>query len=75
MLKGEVDKRKVILIDTSGWWPFASVNETSDSVKQEIMSSFNLCSPGPHAVLLVLQSRVAYTGAAICVVTTFSKSL
>uniref|UniRef100_A0A8C1E5H4 AIG1-type G domain-containing protein n=1 Tax=Cyprinus carpio carpio TaxID=630221 RepID=A0A8C1E5H4_CYPCA len=61
--EGEVDKRKVILIDTPGWWPYASVKETSESVKQEIMSSVTMCSPGPHAVLLVLQSGVAFTEA------------
>ncbi|XP_016316529.1 GTPase IMAP family member 7-like isoform X2 [Sinocyclocheilus anshuiensis] len=61
--EGEVDKRKVILIDTPGWWPYASVKETSESVKQEIMSSVAMCSPGPHAVLLVLQSGVAFTEA------------
>ncbi|KAF4117558.1 hypothetical protein G5714_002111 [Onychostoma macrolepis] len=63
MKEGEVDKRKVILIDTPGWWPYASVIETSESVKQEIMSSVAMCSPGPHAVLLVLQSGVAFSKA------------
>lgn len=43
MREGEVDKRKVILIDTPGWWPYASVKETSESVKQEIMSSVTMC--------------------------------
>ncbi|XP_026145359.1 uncharacterized protein LOC113119862 [Carassius auratus] len=59
----EIDKRKVILIDTPGWWPYASEQETPESVKQEIMSSVTMCSPGPHAVLLVLQSGVAFTEA------------
>ncbi|ROL55190.1 GTPase IMAP family member 8 [Anabarilius grahami] len=63
MSKGEVDKQTVILIDTPGWWPYASVKETSESVKQEIMSSVTCCPPGPHAVLLVLQSGVAFTEA------------
>uniref|UniRef100_A0A671KXK7 AIG1-type G domain-containing protein n=1 Tax=Sinocyclocheilus anshuiensis TaxID=1608454 RepID=A0A671KXK7_9TELE len=63
MSEGEVDKRKVILIDTPGWWPYASVKETSESIKQEIMSSVAMCSRGPHAVLLVLQSGVAFTEA------------
>ncbi|XP_016136021.1 uncharacterized protein [Sinocyclocheilus grahami] len=63
MSEGEADKRKAILIDTPGWWPYASVKETSESVKQEIMSSVTMCSPGPHAVLLVLQSGVAFTEA------------
>ncbi|XP_048020655.1 GTPase IMAP family member 8-like isoform X1 [Megalobrama amblycephala] len=61
--EGEVDKQTVILIDTPGWWPYASVKETSESVKQEIMSSVTCCPPGPHAVLLVLQSGVAFTEA------------
>lgn len=63
MREGEVDKRKVILIDTPGWWPYASVKETSESVKQEIVSSVTMCPPGPHAVLLVLQSDVAFSEA------------
>ncbi|KAL0201152.1 hypothetical protein M9458_004339, partial [Cirrhinus mrigala] len=61
--EGEVDKRKVILIDPPGWWPYASVLETSESAKQEIISSITLCPPGPHAVLLVLQPGVAFTEA------------
>ncbi|KAL0201153.1 hypothetical protein M9458_004340, partial [Cirrhinus mrigala] len=61
--KGEVDKRKVILIDNPGWWPYASVKETSELVKQKIKSSVTMCPPGPHAVLLVLQSGVAFTEA------------
>ncbi|KAL1280703.1 hypothetical protein QQF64_015303 [Cirrhinus molitorella] len=61
--EGMVDKRKVILIDTPGWWPYASVLETSESVIQEIKSSVTKCSPGPHAVLLVLQPGVAFTEA------------
>ncbi|KAL1280704.1 hypothetical protein QQF64_015304 [Cirrhinus molitorella] len=60
---GEVDNRKVILIDTPGWWPYASVKETSEYIKLEIKSSVTKCSPGPHAVLLVLQSGVAFTEA------------
>ncbi|XP_067219638.1 GTPase IMAP family member 9-like isoform X2 [Chanodichthys erythropterus] len=60
MSEGKVDERKLILIDTPGWWPYASVKETSEPVKQEIMSSVTMCPPGPHAVLLVLQSGVAF---------------
>ncbi|XP_048020660.1 GTPase IMAP family member 7-like [Megalobrama amblycephala] len=63
MSEGEVDKQTVILINTPGWWPYASVKETSEPVKQEIMSSVTCCPPGPHAVLLVLQSGVAFTEA------------
>lgn len=63
MREREVDKRKVILIDTPGWSPYASVKETSESIKQEIRSSVTMCPPGPHAVLLVLQSGVSFTEA------------
>uniref|UniRef100_A0A672R5A2 AIG1-type G domain-containing protein n=1 Tax=Sinocyclocheilus grahami TaxID=75366 RepID=A0A672R5A2_SINGR len=63
MRKDKVNKRNIILIDTPGWWPYAAVKETSESVKQEIMSSVTMCSPGPHAVLLVLQSGVAFSKA------------
>ncbi|KAK7159527.1 hypothetical protein R3I94_005766 [Phoxinus phoxinus] len=63
MSEGEVDKQKVTLIDTPGWWPYASVKETSEPVKKEIMLSVTICPPGPHAVLLVLRSGVAFTEA------------
>lgn len=63
MSKGEVDKQTVILIDTPGWWPYASVKETSEPVKQEIRSSVTMCPPGPHAVLLVLPSSASFTEA------------
>lgn len=63
MSEGEVDKQKVILIDNPGWWPYASVKETSEPVKKEIMLSVTMCPPGPHAVLLVLRSGVAFTEA------------
>ncbi|XP_050989283.1 GTPase IMAP family member 4-like isoform X2 [Labeo rohita] len=61
--KREVDNREVILIDTPGWWPYASVKETPVSVKQEIRRSIEMCPPGPHAVLLVLQSGIAFSAA------------
>ncbi|XP_029913973.1 GTPase IMAP family member 8-like [Myripristis murdjan] len=60
--------RKITVVDTPGWWANASVGDTSELVKQEIVSSLSLCPPGPHALLLVLRADIAFPnqfGAAI----------
>ncbi|XDV48617.1 hypothetical protein PO909_018007 [Leuciscus waleckii] len=63
MSEGQVDNRKVILIDTPGWWPYASVHETPESIQKQIKASASMCPPGPHAVLLVLRSGAAFSKA------------
>ncbi|CAM4714583.1 unnamed protein product [Leuciscus chuanchicus] len=63
MSEGQVQNRKVILIDTPGWWPYASVHETPESIQQQIKASASMCPPGPHAVLLVLRSGAAFSKA------------
>ncbi|KAI4874790.1 hypothetical protein NFI96_014995, partial [Prochilodus magdalenae] len=47
----EVDGRKVSVVDTPGWF---SSQTTPASYQQEMLRSVSLCSPGPHAFLLVV---------------------
>uniref|UniRef100_A0A8C1WZM2 AIG1-type G domain-containing protein n=1 Tax=Cyprinus carpio TaxID=7962 RepID=A0A8C1WZM2_CYPCA len=47
----EVDKRKVTVIDTPGWF---SAQTTPMDYQQEMVRSVTLCPPGPHAFLLVI---------------------
>ncbi|XP_056155501.1 GTPase IMAP family member 4 [Lampris incognitus] len=47
----EVDGRQVIVVDTPGWF---STQSTPPSYQQEIVKGVSMCSPGPHAFLLVI---------------------
>ncbi len=47
----EVDQRKVIVVDTPGWF---SSQTTPTDYQQEMVRSVTLCPPGPHAFLLVI---------------------
>ncbi|KAM7369811.1 hypothetical protein PAMP_011102 [Pampus punctatissimus] len=47
----EVEERQVIVVDTPGWF---STQDTPPSYKKEIVRGASLCSPGPHAFLLVI---------------------
>ncbi|XP_028970231.2 GTPase IMAP family member 8 [Esox lucius] len=54
--QGEVAGRQVTVVDTPGWNKNLSVQRTPDIIKKEIMLSVSLCPPGPHILLLVIQS-------------------
>ncbi|KAM3863926.1 GTPase IMAP family member 8-like [Diretmus argenteus] len=60
MRQRQVAGRQVTVVDTPGWWANASAEDTSELVKQEIVSSVSLCPPGPHALLLVLRADIAF---------------
>ncbi|XP_076871928.1 GTPase IMAP family member 9-like [Brachyhypopomus gauderio] len=51
--EGVVAGRRISVVDTPGWAPL-SIERTSDRIKNEIIRSVTMCSPGPHAVILVL---------------------
>ncbi|KAL0201903.1 hypothetical protein M9458_005090, partial [Cirrhinus mrigala] len=48
---GTVEGRKLVLVDTPG---FFDTDLTEEQQKQEAIHSLALCSPGPHAFLLVV---------------------
>lgn len=47
----EVLGRQVTVVDTPGWF---SAQDTPPSYKQEIVRGASLCTPGPHAFLLII---------------------
>ncbi|KAK5849551.1 hypothetical protein PBY51_013878 [Eleginops maclovinus] len=49
--QAEVLERQVTVVDTPGWF---SAQDTPPSYKQELVRGASLCSPGPHAFLLVI---------------------
>ncbi|XP_066543301.1 GTPase IMAP family member 4 isoform X2 [Amia ocellicauda] len=51
MRQAKVAERQVKVVDTPGWY---SEQVTPKHFKQEIVHSVSLCSPGPHAFLLVV---------------------
>uniref|UniRef100_A0A3B3XQZ7 AIG1-type G domain-containing protein n=1 Tax=Poecilia mexicana TaxID=48701 RepID=A0A3B3XQZ7_9TELE len=51
---GLVEGRRLTVVDSPGWFCFNTLQETSEMDKLEIENSVNLCPPGPHAVLLVI---------------------
>eukprot|EP00064_Thunnus_orientalis_P007218 superscaffoldBa00000789_g7238 len=53
----------VQLVDTPGWSRFSSLKDTPEKVKQEITKGVSLCTPGPHAIILVVSTAVAFTKA------------
>lgn len=58
---GAVAGRRLTVVDTPGWWCDFSVQDTSELVKREIMSSVSLCSPGPHVFLITVKASSAFT--------------
>ncbi|XP_061115049.1 GTPase IMAP family member 8-like [Conger conger] len=57
--QGEVAGRLVTVVDTPGWWT-ASVNDTAELDKQEIVRSVSLCPPGPCTFFLVIDVSSAF---------------
>lgn len=47
----EVDRRKITVVDTPGWF---SAQTTPSDYQQEMIRSVSMCTPGPHAFLLVI---------------------
>ncbi|XP_040917666.1 GTPase IMAP family member 8-like [Toxotes jaculatrix] len=50
----EVHGRQVTVVDSPGWWWHYPLENTPKLDQIEIMNSVYLCSPGPHAFLLVI---------------------
>ena len=61
--QGEVAGRQVTVVDPPGWYYNSSLQDTSEMDKLEIQNSVCLCLPGPHAVVLTVPLRSAFTKA------------
>ncbi|KAI4897024.1 hypothetical protein NFI96_027875, partial [Prochilodus magdalenae] len=57
--QGEVAGRHITVVEAPGWWDDTFVME---SVILDIVFCVSLCSPGPHAVLLMVQTDSKYKG-------------
>lgn len=59
--EGDICGRKLICIDTPGWWRTYPLSDTADFIKQKIVLSVSECLPGPHAFLLVIDTDASFT--------------
>lgn len=56
-----VNGQELTLIDTPGYWRDLFLCDTAECIKHELLLSHTLCSPGPHAVILVLELDIPFT--------------
>jgi len=54
-MEGDINGRKIILVDTPGWWKCYQLCDSTECLKAELVRSTNICPPGPHAFLLVME--------------------
>lgn len=59
--QGQVGRWMVRLVDTPGWLRRSFLKDTPEIVKQEITRGVSLCTPGPHTIILVVSTAVAFT--------------
>ncbi|KAI7797898.1 putative GTPase IMAP family member 8-like [Triplophysa rosa] len=52
---GEVEGRRVTVVEAPGWWRNYLIKDTPALHSEEIVLSMSLCPPGPHAVLIVVR--------------------
>ncbi|KAL7858822.1 hypothetical protein AOLI_G00189240 [Acnodon oligacanthus] len=60
-VKGNVCGRELTLVDTPGWWKHFPLRDTANFLKKELIQGVSLCSPGPHAILLVIEIDIPFT--------------
>ncbi|XP_076127620.1 uncharacterized protein LOC143107610 isoform X3 [Alosa pseudoharengus] len=58
--EGDVAGRHVTVVKLPGWWRNDQLEKTSEMTKQ-IVSSMSQCSPGLHALLLVIRVDTTFT--------------
>ena len=49
------------MVEAPGWWRNYQLKETPELTKNEIEFSVSLCSPGPHALLMVIRVDSSFT--------------
>ncbi|XP_076145975.1 GTPase IMAP family member 8-like [Alosa pseudoharengus] len=52
--EGTVWSRKLVLVNTHGWWRNLQMTDTAEFIKQELVQSVFHCPPGPHAFILTV---------------------
>ncbi|CAM4516979.1 unnamed protein product [Leuciscus chuanchicus] len=61
-MEGNTHGRKIILLDTPGWWKCYQLCDTPERLKAELVRSTSICPPGPHVFLLVIEVSQRSTG-------------
>uniref|UniRef100_A0A8C2KJT1 AIG1-type G domain-containing protein n=1 Tax=Cyprinus carpio TaxID=7962 RepID=A0A8C2KJT1_CYPCA len=59
--EGEVNGRKITLINTACWWEKFGLQDSPEVVKQEVVCSVFLCETGPHVFLIVINLSLPFT--------------
>lgn len=57
---GILGERTLAVVDSPGWFYNHTLQDTSETDKHEIENSVYMCTPGPHAVLLVVGLASAF---------------
>lgn len=60
-MEGNIHGRKIILVETPGWWKCVQLCDTPERLKAELVKSTNICPPGPHVFLLVIEVECAFS--------------
>ncbi|XP_026077492.1 GTPase IMAP family member 8-like [Carassius auratus] len=59
--EGEVNGRKITLINTACWWEKLFLQDSPEVVKQEVVCSVFLSETGPHVFLIVINLSLPFT--------------
>ncbi|XP_051957334.1 GTPase IMAP family member 8-like [Xyrauchen texanus] len=56
--EGFIDGKRVLLVETPGWWKEFSLNDLSNISKQQLVRRVSQCSP--HAVIITIQADLKF---------------
>ncbi|KAA0707382.1 hypothetical protein E1301_Tti021032 [Triplophysa tibetana] len=59
--QGDVNGRKIILINTPSWWQVFGVQDSPEVLKNELVCSVFLCPPGPQVFLPVIDLSSSFS--------------
>ncbi|XP_030649984.1 GTPase IMAP family member 8 [Chanos chanos] len=57
----EAHGRRLVVVDTPGWWCDFQERDSAELVKREVIYSVSLSLPGPHTFLLVIKAGSPFT--------------
>ncbi|KAK2874687.1 hypothetical protein Q8A67_021840 [Cirrhinus molitorella] len=57
---GDVDGRKINVLDTPGWWKYFASELNPDFIRSTILESISECKKFPHAMLLVIPADTSF---------------
>ncbi|XP_051768165.1 GTPase IMAP family member 8-like isoform X2 [Ctenopharyngodon idella] len=57
---GDVDGRKMTVLDTPGWWKYFASELNPDFIRSAILENVSECKKFPHAMLLVIPADTSF---------------